>query len=69
MSNKKIKTINLPCQCAGGYRTCGYLRVCNVFKEEFEFCWIKKEKQKRAKIGVLLGGKDLKKLKSFLNKA
>lgn len=60
-----MKELNLPCSCAGGKQTCGFLRIINL-KGQMEFCWVKTKEQKRAKTGIVLSGKDLEKLKNFI---
>jgi hypothetical protein len=55
-----------PCLCAGGTDSCGYLLVVEM-GGDYEFCWVKNKKIKHAKIGVYLTGKQLQKLKDFLN--
>ena len=51
---KKLKELTLPCECAGGHKTCGYLKVINMEDGQFEFCWVKNPATKKAKVGVVL---------------
>lgn len=63
---KKDKTFILPCQCAGGYKTCGYLRIDDIGGDEFEIGWIKRKNQKRTKQAIYIFGSGLEKLRKFL---
>ncbi len=60
------KEIIIPCQCAGGSRECGFLKIFNYGGDNFEFCWVKKRTTKRPKIGIYIFGKGLTRLRKFL---
>ncbi len=66
MKKTVSKKINIPCQCAGGSRECGFLQVFRFNDDEFEFCWVKKKTTEKPKVGIYVFGKELAKLRKFL---
>jgi len=66
-AHMKIKQINIPCECAGKEKTCGFLRITNFGGGDFEFSWTPKRNTKKAKVGVYVyKEKTIKKIKEFL---
>ena len=63
---KDIKTINLPCECVGGSKMCGFLRITNFFNNTFELNWVKNSNAKRAKIGIYLKDRGMDRLKKLI---
>lgn len=66
MQSIEKSTLYIPCECAGGKRSCGYLMILKL-DGDFEICFMKNKNIKHAKIGVYLHhNKGLKKLIKFL---
>ena len=51
---KKCKEINIPCNCSGGGKYCGYLKILMSKNGDLEFCFVEDIKIKHPKIGIYL---------------
>ena len=64
----KHSLLHIGCSCKDPQ--CGYLRVIGFEGTDptFEICWVKKIRQKHGIHGIVLFGKEMERLRKFLNK-
>jgi hypothetical protein len=63
----KTKIRHFGCECSGGGKYCGYLRIITwEGDKDIEINFVKKIKDKKVTMGIYLGEKGVKKLKALL---